>query len=156
MTPTDKAIPTNKTILDHFFGAHVITCQIHPVIVTPDELVHVVGAQEPLRNQPDARSQMLLTTGWLKVEHVRTGLSDSENSSRVSAVQQAARTRLKQMDDQTPTADRDQIRWLVEKTRTYESKQQIAQRVWLALVMYSLGTSRIVDMLTGDPLPRIC
>lgn len=131
--------PTNQTILDHLFNEYTMTCQVHPVIVTPDEMVHVVGAQEPIRDQPDARSQMLLTAGWLKVEHVRTELPDSEIAGRVSAVQQAARSRLKQMDDKTAAADRDQVRWLVEKTRTYESKQQIAQRVWLALVLYNLG-----------------
>jgi hypothetical protein len=129
---------TNKTVLDHMFSEYTVPCQIHPAIVAPDELVHVVGAQEPIREQPDARARMLLTVGWLKVELVRTDLPDSERTSRVSAVQQAARAWLKQSDDKITAADRDQVRWLIEKTRSYESKQQIAQRVWLALVLYSL------------------
>jgi hypothetical protein len=129
---------TNKTVLDHLFREYTVPCQIHPAIVAPDELVHVVGAQEPIREQPDARARMLLTVGWLKVELVRTDLPDSERTSRVSAVQQAARAWLKQSDDKITAADRDQVRWLIEKTRSYESKQQIAQRIWLALVLYSL------------------
>src|SRR5690606_23744465 len=35
--------------------------------------------------------------------------------------------------------ERDQVRWLVEKTRQHESMLQIGQRVWLALVLHHLG-----------------
>ncbi|RPJ00119.1 MAG: hypothetical protein EHM39_05355, partial [Chloroflexi bacterium] len=129
---------TDKTVLDKLFSQHTFTCQIHPVIIAPEELVHVVGTQEPFRDQPDARARMLLTTGWLKIEIVRTELSDSESTGQVTGVQQAARAWLKQTDDKTAN-DRDQVRWLVEKTRQYESKQQIAQRVWLALALYNVG-----------------
>ncbi len=127
----------NKTVLDNLLADHSVTCQIYPAIVAPDELVHVVGAQEPIREQPDARSRMLLAAGWLKVENIRTDLPEAERSSRVTTVQQAARAWLKQSDEKS--ADREQVRWLVEKTRSYESKQQIAQRTWLALVLYSIG-----------------
>jgi hypothetical protein len=128
----------NKTVLDNLLADHSVTCQIYLAIVAPEELVHVAGAQEPIRDQPDARARMLLAAGWLKVENVRTDLPEAERSSRVTAVQQAARARLKQLDDKS--ADRDQVRWVVEKTRSYESKQQIAQRIWLALVLYSVGS----------------
>ena len=121
--------PTNETVLDNLFNNYAFTCQIHPAIVAPDDLVHVVGTQEPIRDQPDARARTLLAAGWLKVESVRTTLSDSDSTGRVTAVQQAARAWLKQSDDKATTADREQVRWLVEKTRQYESKQQIAQRV---------------------------
>jgi hypothetical protein len=128
----------NTTVLDNLLADHSVTCQIYPAIVAPDELVHVAGAQEPIRDQPDGRARMLLAAGWLKVENVRTDLPEAERSSRVTAVQQAARAWLKQSDDKS--ADRDQVRWVVEKTRSYESKQQIAQRIWLALVLYSVGS----------------
>ena len=128
----------NITVLDNLLADHSVTCQIYPAIVAPDELVHVAGAQEPIRDQPDARARMLLAVGWLKVENVRTDLPEAERSNRVTAVQQAARAWLKQSDDKS--ADRDQVRWAVEKTRSYESKQQIAQRIWLALVLYSVGS----------------
>jgi hypothetical protein len=135
---------TNKTVIDNLFAEHSIPCQFYPAIVAPEELVHVVGAQEPIRDQPDARARMLLTAGWLKVENVRTELSDSERTSRVTAVQQAARAWLKQAAEKATPADREQVRWVVEKTRSYESKQQIAQRIWLALVLYSVGCRGLV------------
>jgi hypothetical protein len=140
----------NKTVLDNLFADHIIPCQIHPVMVAPDELAHVVGAQEPIRDQPDARARMLLTAGWLKVEIVRTELPDSERTSRVTTVQQAARSWLKQPDDRANPADREQVRWVIEKTRPYESKQQIAQRIWLALVLYGVGCRGLVFNSEGQ------
>ena len=129
----------DNTVIDKLFSEHVLTCQVQPIIVAPDDLAHVVGAQEPMRNQPDDRAQMLLTAGWLKVESVRIDLPESDRSDRVATVQRAARAWLKQSSPDGNPADREQVRWMVEKTRSYESKQQIAQRVWLALILYSLG-----------------
>jgi hypothetical protein len=126
-----------QTVLDTLFSKHPIACQAQPVIVAPDELVHVVGSQEPFRDQPDDRARMLLAMGWLKVEVIRTDLSESDRSGVVAAIQQSARAWMKQNSGDSP--DRDQVRWLIEKTRSYESKQQIAQRVWLAAVLYCLG-----------------
>ncbi|MBN1565383.1 MAG: hypothetical protein JXA10_16170 [Anaerolineae bacterium] len=136
-----------QTVLDTLFGQYVLTCQVRPVMVAPDELVHVVGAQEPVRDQPDVRARMLLTMNWLKVEYVRVDLPDNKRLEQVMALQKAARAALRQSaDSATPPlipieqpAEREQVRWLVEKTRPHESKQQIAQRVWLAMVLHSLG-----------------
>ena len=133
-----KAKPTmNQSVLDTLFAKHPIASQPQPVIVAPDELFHVVGSQEPFRDQPDDRARMLLTMGSLKVEVIRTDLAESERSGIVSAIQQSARAWLKQPPGESE--ERDQVRWLTEKTRSYESKQQIAQRVWLAAVLYCLG-----------------
>ena len=128
----------NKTILDHLLGSHPVNCQAQPIIVAPEELVHVVGAQEPVRDQPDERARMLLTAGWLKIEHIRTDFQDTEIADVVTALQQSARMWLKNPANQASAVDREQIRWLVEKTRPRESKQQISQRVWLAAVLYAL------------------
>jgi hypothetical protein len=129
----------NTTVLDHLFSNHTVTCQVQQVVVAPDEIVHVVGAQEPVRDQPDDRARMLLSVGWLKIENIRPDLAEQERSALVGALQQAARARLKQSAGELSPEDRDQVRWLAEKTRSRESKQQIAQRVWLAVVLYSLG-----------------
>lgn len=128
-----------NTILDTLLSEHAVTCHIRPVIVAPEELVHVVGTQEPVRDQPDDRAHMLLTAGWLKVEYVKIDLTEVERANRVLALQQAARTWLKQETAGVDQTEREQARWMVEKTRSRESKQQIVQRVWLALVLYSLG-----------------
>lgn len=133
-------MPANtQTRLDTLFDDHTLNCQAQSVIVAPDELVHVVGAQEPVREQPDARAQMLLSAGWLKIEGIHVELPDDKRLEQVSTLQKAARAWLKQATPEVPRNERDQVRWLVEKTRPHESKQQIAQRVWLALVLYSLG-----------------
>lgn len=125
-------------MLDTLLSDFKITCQVHTAAVAPDELVHVVGTQEPVRDQPDDRARMLLTVGWLKTETVRLELPETDWADQVSAVQQAARAWLKQAGSDADSNTREQVRWLVEKTRSHESKQQIAQRVWLAIVLYSL------------------
>lgn len=125
----------NQTILDTLLGEHPVTSQVQPVMVAPNDLVHVVGTQEPVRDQPDDRARTLLTQGWLKIENVRPELSEAERARIVSALQQAARAWLKQPTADDP-AEREQVRWITEKTRAHESKQQIAQRVWLAVVLH--------------------
>jgi len=128
----------NKTILDHVLSTHPISCQEQPTTVAPEDLVHVVGAQEPVRDHPDERSRMLLAAGWLSIEYIKIDLPESQRAATVTAVQQAARTWLKQESKRANAADREQVRWLIEKTRPRESKQQISQRVWLAAVLYAL------------------
>jgi len=128
----------NQTILDTLFGEHPVASQVQPVVVAPGDLAHVVGTQEPIRDQPDDRARALLTLGWLKIENVRAELPEAERAKVVAALQQTARAWLKQGATEDATA-REQVRWINEKTRPYESKQQIAQRVWLAAVLYGLG-----------------
>ena len=128
----------NQTVLDALFADHTLPAAARPITVSEDELVHVVGAQEPVRDQPDDRARALLGAGWLAVELIDPGCPEPERGAVVTALQQAARAWLKQTTEATP-ADKEQVRWLVEKTRSHESKQLIAQRVWLALVIYSLG-----------------
>jgi hypothetical protein len=129
----------NKTALDRLLSQHPVACKVQAVTIAPEELVHVVGAQEPVRDQPDDRARMLLSIHWLKIENIRPELPESERSNFVSTLQQAARAWLKQPGDAASPADREQVRWMVEKTRSRESNQQIVQRVWLAAVLHSLG-----------------
>jgi hypothetical protein len=134
----------DQTVLDELLSGHAIACQTQPVKVVADDMVHVVGTQEPVREQPDDRARMLLTTGWLRIEHIQSELPEEALADLVATVQQAARTWLKQAGGKAKAADREQVRWLVEKTRSHESKLQIAQRVWLAIVIYSLGFRGLV------------
>jgi len=129
---------TTSTVLDTLFADHALNATPHPVTVSEKDLVHVVGAQEPVRDQPDDRARSLLSLGWLTIELIDPGLPEAERAGVVTALQQAARAWLKQAST-GHTADKEQVRWLFEKTRSHESKQLIAQRVWLALVIYSLG-----------------
>ncbi len=127
------------SILDKLFSNHRFTCQVEPVTVTPEELVHVFGTQEPVRDQPDDRARTLLKLNWLNISHIRPGLTESEQLNLVSSLQQSARTWLKAPAEAVSSEDREQVRWIIEKTRSYESKQQISQRVWQAVVLYNLG-----------------
>lgn len=129
----------NSSVLDSFFASFTLACTVEPVEVGTDELVHVIGSQEPVRDQPDERARTLLNAGWLKIESVQVSLSEDERADLVVQVQHAARNWLRQSAKSAGAAERDQVRWLVEKTRGHESKQQIAQRVWLAAVLYCLG-----------------
>lgn len=128
----------STTILDSLLSDHPFTCQRQPVEVTADDLAHVFGTQEPVRGHPDDRARTLLQCGWLHVEHINPSIRMDERSALVNAIQQQARAKIKQ---QPSLADheRQQVRWLWEKTRTHESAQQITQRVWLAAVLYNLG-----------------
>lgn len=128
----------NKTILDTLFSAHPFACQRHPVTVTPDELTHVFGTQEPVRNYPDDRAGFLLKCGWLRVEHINPAVALGDRPALIAAIQQQARARLKQ-EPALSDSERQQVRWLWEKTRLHESAQQITDRVWLAAVLYNLG-----------------
>ena len=47
----------NMTVLDELLSHHPIRCHAKPVIVAPEEIVHVVGTQEPVREQPDDRAR---------------------------------------------------------------------------------------------------
>lgn len=129
----------NSTVLDILLSSCPVTCKSLPVTVNPDDLVHVVGAQEPVREQSDSRSRTLLELGWLKIESIRTNLSHTERARVVSALQDVARAWLKQNVTTSRSEDQQQVRWLLERTRTHESKQMIVQRVWLAIVLYSQG-----------------
>jgi hypothetical protein len=142
--------PTNKTVLDTLLNDYALSCQARPVIVAPEDLVHVVGAQEPVRDQPDARARMLLTLSWLKIEYVRVDLPENKRMEQIAGLQKAARAWLKQAADDVKPAEREQVRWLVEKTRPHESKQQIAQRIWLALVLYNMGSRGLVFDAEGQ------
>jgi hypothetical protein len=126
------------TVLDRLLSDRLISCQIQPLHIGPDELVHVVGSQEPIRDQPGDRARLLLNIGWLTVESIQIELPEAERLNLVSALQQAARAWLKSTGDAS-SEDREQVRWVAEKTRSRESNQQIAQRVWLAAALYGLG-----------------
>ena len=128
----------NVTILDTLFSEHSFACQRHPVTVTPDELTHVFGTQEPVRNYPDDRASFLLKCGWLHVEHINPAIALDDCPALIAAIQQQARARIKQ-EPPLPDHELQQVRWLWEKTRLHESPQQITQRVWLAVVLYNLG-----------------
>jgi hypothetical protein len=145
-------VAADSTILDKILSSHSAACQLRVVKVTAEELVHVVGSQEPVRDQPDERARLLLAAGWLKIETVELELPDSERANFVTAIQQSARTWLKQAGDSPTPEDRDQVRWLVEKTRSRESKQQIAQRVWLAAVVYNMNHRGIAFDSEGQVL----
>ncbi len=128
-----------SSVLDSFFASFALTCTVEPVEVETGELVHVIGTQEPVRDQPDERARTLLNAGWLKIESIELHLNEDERADLVVQIQHAARNWLKQAAKSAGTSERDQVRWLVEKTRGHESKQQIVQRVWLAAVLYCLG-----------------
>ena len=66
----------DQTVLDELLSGHAIACQTQPVKVVADDMVHVVGTQEPVREQPDDRARMLLTTGWLRIEHIQSELPE--------------------------------------------------------------------------------
>jgi len=129
-------------ILDTFFSSHTFTCQSKPVSVQPDELVHVFGAQEPVRDQRDGRARALLQIGWLTIEHIAVAMPPGDREQLVSDIQEAARAWLEHPANQENDA-RAQVQWLITKTRRHESKQQIIQRVWLAVVLYNLGHRQI-------------
>lgn len=124
------------TILDKLLSNYYIQLDLQPVSISEDDIVHVVGTQEPVRDQPDERARVLLRKGWLTVESLQATLSENERSELVIQVQEAAKKYLKQPSTVQNNSERQQVRWLFEKTRPHESKQQIAQRVWLALVLH--------------------
>lgn len=127
------------SLLDTFFARFSLNLHIQPVTIAPEELVHVAGTQEPVRDQPDERARVLLATGWLKIESITITLEEEERANIVAQLQHTARNWLKQSSKTAQPAEREQVRWMVEKTRAHESKQQITQRIWLAMVLYSLG-----------------
>ncbi len=124
------------TILDTLLSEYSIKLDLQPISIAEDDIVHVVGAQEPVRDQPDERARVLFRQGWLTVESIQTTLSESDRLALVTQVQEAAKNQLKQLPKSRNDSDRQQVRWLFEKTRPHESKQQIAQRVWLAIVLH--------------------
>jgi hypothetical protein len=128
----------NTTILDILLSEHPFTCQSQPVEVTADDLAHVFGTQEPVRDHPDDRARTLLQCGWLHVEHINLSIKVDERLALVNAIQQQARAKIEQQPSLTDH-ERQQVRGLWEKMRTHESTQQITQRVWLAAVLYNLG-----------------
>lgn len=140
----------NQTVLDTLMNDYTFTCQSQVVTVEPADLMHVVGAQEPFRDQPDARAQTLLGAQWLKIEGIGVDLPDTKRGELVGALKNAARAWLKQAPPDTDAAERAQVRWLVEKTRPHESKQQVSQRVWLALVLYNLECRGLVFDAEGQ------
>ncbi|GIV81449.1 MAG: hypothetical protein KatS3mg051_0803 [Anaerolineae bacterium] len=131
----------NVTILDELLANRRFACKRKSIKATPDELVHIFGAQEPVRSQPDSRARTLLQLGWLHIEHIDVSLPLDERGKLVSAIQEHARDWLKKNPSQ-PEEAQQQVRWLFSKTRGVESPQQIAHRVWLATVLYNLGTAR--------------
>jgi len=127
--PRKDCTMAHQTVLDSLFAEVALPAVPHPIAAGEKRLVHVVGAQEPVRDQPDDRARSLLGAGWLAVELIDPGRPEAERAGAVSAVQQAARAWLKQTGE-GGAEDKEQVRWLFEKTRSHESKQLIAQRVW--------------------------
>lgn len=142
----------DKSVLDGLLAAHPLICQVKPVEVKPDDIVHVTGTQEPVRDQPDDRIRSLYAARWLSIESVETVLNEAERSKLVAEVQHTARAWLKQEGKTIGAPEKQQVRWMIEKTRPHESKQQIAQRVWLALVLYSLGCRELNFNIEGQIL----
>src|SRR5690606_6273469 len=98
--PSDRRLQkaqtmTNSTVLDTLFADHALTVTTRPMTIDEKELVHVVGAQEPVRDQPDDRARSLLALGWLTVELIDPGLPEDKRSGVVTALQHAARAWLK-------------------------------------------------------------
>lgn len=129
----------NKTIVDSLLSAHQVTCHISPCTITPDELAHVAGTQEPVRDQPDERSRELLKAGWLKVESIESTLPTTDWQAHITAIQRSAQDWLSQPPADATPDQWPQVRWIVGKTRSHESAQQIAHRLWLTTILYSLG-----------------
>lgn len=126
----------NKTILDELLSKFPVQTELRTITITEDEIVHAAGAQEPVRDQPDERARTLLRLGWLSIDHLHIALSASERKALVEQVQELARNWLAQKVDTASASEHQQIRWMVEKTRPHESKQQIAHRLWLAIALY--------------------
>lgn len=141
--------PADATILDTLFSGHTFACQRHPVTVPPEELTHVFGTQEPVRNYPDDRAVFLLTCGWLRVEHINPAIALDDRPALIAAIQQQARARLKQ-EPALSDSERQQVHRLWEKARLHESTQQITQRVWLAVVLYNLGFRGLIFDAEGQ------
>lgn len=139
------------TILDELLASYRFACQRKTIKVTPDELAHVFGTQEPVRSLPDSRARTLLQLGWLHVEHIDVSLPLDERGKLVSAIQEHARNWLKKTPSQ-PEEAQQQVRWLFSKTRGVESPQQIAHRVWLATVLYNLGMRGLAFNAEGQIL----
>ena len=129
----------DPTVLDALFAKHTISVDAKSLAVSSEDLAHVAGTQEPVREYPDDRSKILLHLGWLTVEQLQIDLTEKKRAECVRAVQQSARDWLGSTEFEYDDSSRQQIRWLLEKTRTHESKFQIGQRIWLALVIYGLG-----------------
>lgn len=127
------------TILDQLFSSHPVTGTWQPVQASGADLVHIAGAQEPVRDQPDDRSRALNDRQWLTVEHLDIALEPAACAALVSAVQEGARQWLDNAPEDASDADRQQAGWLFGKTRSHESPQQITHRVWLALVLHGQG-----------------
>ena len=128
-----------STALDSFFSHTQITLRAKPVEVQENELAHVMGTTEPVRNHPDEHARSLLGAGLLQVESITTPLPEKKRLALVKEIQDKARAWLQ---NPPPEADPDmvkQVRWLFSKTRGQESPQQIIQRVWLSAVLYNLG-----------------
>ena len=141
----------DQTILDSLLSNHRFSCQRLPAKANGDELVHVFGAQEPVRMQPDERARSLLQLGWLHIEYIDTSVPLDKRGELVATIQQRAQDWLKQAKGESEKV-RQQVRWLVEKTRAAESPQQIAQRVWLAAVLYNLGMRGLTFDAAGQIL----
>ncbi len=127
------------TVLDTFFSDVQLELRTSPVQVQPEELVHVVGTTEPVRERRDARAQSLYVAGLLTVESVQASLSEEERMALVEKVQNKARAWLQSPPTEATPEMLQQVRWLFSKTRRVESPQQIVQRVWLSAVLYNLG-----------------
>ncbi|MBN1287530.1 MAG: hypothetical protein JXB47_19170 [Anaerolineae bacterium] len=104
-----------------------------------ENLVHyLTGTQEPWSDKPGARTDFLLRGSLLGVHRV-TPSPDTSPGVWVGLVTQA-QAKAQSLVPQAPDGEaRLQLLFFNERTRSHESKQQIQQRVWLALVMFNLG-----------------
>ncbi len=128
-----------STVLDTFFSRVQLNLHISPVQVQAEELVHVMGTTEPVRDHPDERTQSLHVAGLLTVESVTATLPEKERMALVEGIQNAARAWLQKPPPEAAPEMLQQVHWLFSKTRRAESPQQIVQRVWLSAVLYNLG-----------------
>ncbi len=127
------------TVLDTFFSHVQLDLLVSPVQVQENELVHVMGTSEPVRDHPDERTRSLLGAGLLVVESVKATLPEEKRLELVTDIQNKARAWLKAPPPEADAEMMQQVRWLFSKARAKESPQQIIQRVWLTAVLYNLG-----------------
>lgn len=109
-----------------------------------ENLVHyLLGTQEPWIDRPAARMDFLLREGLVRVHRVLPDPATGEArwAELVDMAKQRANAMSHEAGDLRARLETGSFVWHV---RRGESRAQIAQRVWLALVMYNLGQRGLV------------
>lgn len=132
-----------KSIIDRLFDAlpslrfTVKDTPFEPV--GPKNLVHyLTGTQDPWQDKPGSRTDFLLRNNLLTIHRISPDSATTSDDWAALVIQAQKRAQTMIVQAENPDQKR-QLRFFNERARTYESKQQIQQRVWLALVMFNLG-----------------